>query len=364
MATQEKILERVRNMLARADHPNTPEAERELCYERAQILMTKHAIDEARLRAEQPENKRRKPVAYPISMDFSGNMEFLTKLQWMLVYIAEANRCRCVYDTYNKATLYGFQDDVDWVETLFTNCFYGFVSKINPRWNPTLGYDENVYNTKVAGWKWIEINAAARRNGGPDAEIYDEWGRRTGKMRSTLISAYRRHARLVGDDNPVTTQSFKAYRVSFGEGFLETLRQRLRKMKDVNDSVVSEMGAELVFVGDMDSVLQRMYADHPDLSPEARQAAADAARESARLAQEARDRMLSEMTDKQRRDFLAKEDRERARDEARWQRQYEQRRSLYEPSGERAGRAAAEKISLDRPGTGVRTEAATKKIGE
>lgn len=53
---------RVRALLARAEHPETPEAEAQACAAKAAELMMRHAIDEAALRARRGE--RPEPVVY------------------------------------------------------------------------------------------------------------------------------------------------------------------------------------------------------------------------------------------------------------------------------------------------------------
>jgi hypothetical protein len=53
---------RVRALLARAEHPETPDAEAQACAAKAAELMMRHAIDEAALRARRGE--RPEPVAY------------------------------------------------------------------------------------------------------------------------------------------------------------------------------------------------------------------------------------------------------------------------------------------------------------
>ncbi|MFB9837757.1 DUF2786 domain-containing protein, partial [Actinoallomurus acaciae] len=53
---------RVRALLARAEHPETPEAEAQACAAKAAELMMRHAIDEAALRARRGEGPE--PVVY------------------------------------------------------------------------------------------------------------------------------------------------------------------------------------------------------------------------------------------------------------------------------------------------------------
>src|SRR4051794_32450403 len=53
---------RVRALLSRAEHPETPEAEAQACAAKAAELMMRHAIDEAALRARRGE--RPEPVVY------------------------------------------------------------------------------------------------------------------------------------------------------------------------------------------------------------------------------------------------------------------------------------------------------------
>ena len=62
MSDDKKLMETVRLLLARAEHPNTPPEEADTALRRANALMARHAIDEALVRATQTARERRAPV--------------------------------------------------------------------------------------------------------------------------------------------------------------------------------------------------------------------------------------------------------------------------------------------------------------
>lgn len=383
MASNERILDRVQKLLNIAEHPNTPSAEAEVALAQAQSLITKHAIDEALLRQTQSTEQRRAPEKRDISFA-SGVGTIRPTLRTILQAVCRVNRCSVAL-VYAGATVYGASEDVAWVEMLMMSIHHQLLSKLNPKWDTSKSYDENVYNFKVAGFKWKEINTESIRNGGLDARVWAKqsgrvtdgrdystepngepiweplyswskesyrnvelthtsesgttwgtWEEVTDKISGKMISAYRRWAKKIGDDRPVATQSHEVYRLSYLDGFANEMLSRLWRMeqegKEAADSIP---GAALALVSFDQEVKAMFYADHPELDPEI-------IRQRMEAALQERAEKLAAMSEKERYEFLEREERDRRR--------AAKRIKYYSPdsSAQMRGSNAAKEVDLTR----------------
>jgi len=376
-------MEQIRLLLARAEHPTTPPEEASLSLDRANKLMQRHAIDEAILRVTMTDKEKRKPVVEKWTWAESYT-EFGPHLRSMLAKIAEFNRCRAVIQTNAPfgVTMVGMKDDVDWCQMLYTNCFLTFITKLEPKWDTSLPIEQNIYNFKVAGKVWHEIwvvmvttqfgipyesihFAYSQRSGRVPAIPY--WGSETmyrdmgapcephSKGYQYLFRAYKREAKRRGDTNVVETQRHGAYRESFARGFAEQIQYRLHMMEEAARGEVAEvMGAAVALRDSWEDIEAMFYDEFPNLHPDAvkkRQLEVQADTAARRLRErEHREAMLAAMTERQRAEFLEKEQRKLRRDQksnARYWEDYD-RRNATDHSGARLGRDAAKSVSLSR----------------
>jgi len=110
----DRILERVRGLLAKAESSEFPE-EAEAFMAKAQQLMSRHAIDEAIVGNGGTDHEPRL-VDVPIDNPYAGRKASL------LGAVASANRCEVVWNSHSRvATLIGYPTDVAAVDTLFTS---------------------------------------------------------------------------------------------------------------------------------------------------------------------------------------------------------------------------------------------------
>jgi hypothetical protein len=389
MARNIPILDRIRALIARAEHPETPAPEAEVALREANKLMTRHAVEAAELYASQSTSERRRPVkeTWHWLEDYS---EFSAFLRTMLGDIARHNRCRAVvsYARPWKVTVVGMREDVDWVQTLYTNCYLTFIGAVNPRWDKEASFDSNVYRHKVAGFTWIEtwwrmVDALGIRDEIPVGYTWPrvpctDWAAMArykelgiprppieGKT-STFVAAYRRYAKEIGDTSVLTTHLTEVYRRSFAKGFSDQISYRLYLMKC--DSDAETAGHELVLADVATAVNEAFYEEfpeyHPDMIRTKELIREQESLESQRREQERRDAMLNAMTPKKRAEFLEKEERARRRDresnERYWQR--EDAKIKYVDAGGRAGRKAADSVRLTRS-TDIDDTSATRRIG-
>ena len=353
MASTEKIMERVRALLAIAEHPNTPPEEADTALTQANKLILRHAIDEALLRAAQTEGERRAPLHKQFPMA-EGRTEFMPMLRTILNEMALANRCQAVFLGGMVVEIFGMDEDVRWVEMLYTSVYFQFLSKLNPKWDESLPFEQNVYNFKVAGYAWIKIDEAAVAHGHPTAvtrgykDIWGKWHNLV--ISSRMLNSYKKWAKKIGDTNAVSTNTHTKFRRAFAEGFQYRLADRLQKMSDENVQEADTIpGAALALVDTAEAVNKLFWEIYPQYSPEAAKERQRGAMERAAKARQQREDELNAMTEKQRYDFLEKEERERRRQARRNQKYWEQQdNNASSYAGTERGRKAADSVDLSR----------------
>jgi hypothetical protein len=118
--SDDRTLERVRKLLAHAEHPNTPPAEAEAMSEKAAALMARHAIDAAMLDAQQPQH------AVPEQRTIAVPAPYAMPKAVLLSQVGAAYRVRTVIGggaarSGRVCTLVGFRTDLEVTELLFTS---------------------------------------------------------------------------------------------------------------------------------------------------------------------------------------------------------------------------------------------------
>jgi hypothetical protein len=115
-----KVLDRVRKLLAKAEHPGTPVAEAQAFSAKASALMAAYAIDQALLEAGQPSSSV--PVVRQVDVDPPYAMPRAV----LLDRVARAHRVRVVIGPdagsgRRQCSMVGFPVDLEVVEVLFTS---------------------------------------------------------------------------------------------------------------------------------------------------------------------------------------------------------------------------------------------------
>jgi len=339
--TESKILDRVRALLAIAEHPNTTMHEADTALTQANRLMAKHAIDEAIVRAGQNASERRAPSRSKVSLSGSWN-EFMPSLRTILGEIAHANRCRVVLIGGREAELFGMDEDVRWVEMLYTSVYVQFLTKINPRWDAEKSYDENIYNFKVAGNKWEDIDYTAMMAG-------SESGRDKSGYYHKLVRAYRRHCKLIGDVNPVSTTSFKQFRAQFTNSFVAHLCRRIRAMAEDSAEEAAKVPGSALALADMsDSVRDAFEQAYPEFSREEQAKRDQASREARDIARIQEQKDFDEIGRAQKYDRLESEQRKERAAAKRNNKYWDEQDRKHQSSANARGRAAAASVDLSR----------------
>jgi hypothetical protein len=116
----QKVLGRVRKLLAKAEHPGTPVEEAQAFSAKASELMAAYAIDQALVDAAHPS------AATPIVREIEVDAPYAMPRAVLLDRVARAHRVRTVIGPdagsgRRRCTLVGFPVDLDIVEVLFTS---------------------------------------------------------------------------------------------------------------------------------------------------------------------------------------------------------------------------------------------------
>lgn len=113
----ERILAKVRSLLAKAESTNFPE-EAEALSAKAQELIARHALDAAAIQVTEEGSCRYRPEKRRVWFD----RPYVDGKSYLLQQVAEVNRCRAAFDDrLEYSLLVGFAADLDAIEMLFTS---------------------------------------------------------------------------------------------------------------------------------------------------------------------------------------------------------------------------------------------------
>lgn len=353
---EDKILDRVRALINKADDPAATEAERDTYLQKADSLMLKYAIDQALLDANKNDD-RRTPVSRRIRV-FDIDSPWDSKFQTILSEIGRSTRSNVATHYDGSVTVVGMGEDVDYFELLWTSVFLGFVSRLEPRWDNALGFDLNVYNLKMAGMKWSRIAEIANASNN-----YVPW-----PDGGLLIRAYKRHCKMIGETPIPHTQRNAAYRESFAEGYVRSVCSRLEGLREKAEESTRGSGAELALRSVEDVINEAFWNEFPHLRPlteEEREALRESLRARQAKEQEELAARLAAMTPRERRTYDREQERKRqknARENERyWRQSLKEMNSKHDSLGMQAGRKAGEQVDFyDSTGVGA---ASRKEIG-
>jgi len=257
------MIERISKILERANHPNTPDDERESALAMAEKLMSAHKIDQAAIRAQQVArglaDAGRRDVTH-VKMDFVPDWdEFRPVHEDSVSVLAKLVGVRMVFSGWDKIVVVGYQQDIDYFRLLWTSTMLAFSGKLFPEWNRGASARKNIRNWVEAGYKWDYIWSKAKENGQPfmrtvkgvEVEVPCPPAD-NGWMKRQLKKAYEE----TGEEKPQLTHGVKNYRHSYAMGFGAAFRDRVWQMILDRESAAraASSGAELVLKGDVDAI--------------------------------------------------------------------------------------------------------------
>jgi hypothetical protein len=263
----EGTMRRIQGLLRQAEDASITDEERQAFMEKADQLMAKHRLDRAILFASM--TKTQKVQGREVVVDTIKAVEF-TEFQGSLMRIRNAvykhSGCALEGSWYGDVKVVGYQEDIDYANMMFTSVHMEFIRRIFPAWNSALGFDENVYNLKSAGYSWSQV-----REFGLAKNARDRSGPLTAaNAGSKLRVAFKRHADKIGEvvlpgkQQPMNPQR---WRRNFADSFASTIASRLYVMDRSNKEVAGKEG-EIALRSDHDNVMERFWEEFPDKHPD------------------------------------------------------------------------------------------------
>jgi hypothetical protein len=259
---------KIQALLARADHPNTPEAEAASCRAMAETLMRKYRIDQEAALATDPGAAT--PIFHDIRVttyDVNASRDLERYYTQVLRSIVSHAGCMTTlrWEDGYVATICGYEGDVRYAEYLWTAALLMFSTRIDPRWDAALPEAENIWRLRNAGLERRVIADQA-------------WGRGAGKIAANRSKVQRIYVRECGLRNePVRAAGLgyktDAYREAYAESFADELNWRLRMARDAAD----REGGAIVMHGRADRIKEAFWGRFPNLRPQPPKAAPEGA---------------------------------------------------------------------------------------
>lgn len=267
---RDAILAKVRKLLERADHPGTPEAEAESARTMAESLMLKYRLDEAT--AVMKGDTSVTPMWKEVDLVVSGS-EFATFYHQLagtiMRHVGAEGVTSWKQDEEGRywtiLRWVGYSSDLTYGEMLLTACMMEFGKRLEPRYDPAQSDRDNIYAMRSAG---MERKRIAKIVYG-DWSTENEMKAKNRKVTKEFIAACEER----GEDHTVLTgrgNNVKTYRESYARGFVQTMHQRLWRMRTAQ----GETGSGLVLADRSERVKEAFYQKYPQYRPRPREEAA------------------------------------------------------------------------------------------
>lgn len=258
-ANLEKILGRIRKLLDRAEHANTPAGEADSCRAKAEHLMREYRIEEEQAIAQDPQ------VLAPVSrlIDVTASQEFgnqyFSMLSWICDHVGARLRGVWTWDetvraSVIKATLVGYDSDIRMAELLFTNARMAFTEHLEPKPDATLTDQVNAYRMRKAGIERNRIANALWKSAMDD-----------GTAHGKVAALYKAECMARGEDPALSGRGVNAklYRKEYAESFVHQIWRRLRAAREGADKI----GGLPALHGREARVNEAFYERFPEMRP-------------------------------------------------------------------------------------------------
>lgn len=231
MTNNDKMLERVRALLAKADSTNFPE-EADAFRAKADELMTAYAIEQWMIdEAQAGVNARPKPESRDIDTSWYWTNSRKDEL-WSLFHgLARHCRCKVIYwRGYNTTPVIGLPSDLDYFDMLFTHLMLQMAKGLEPKPDPARSMIDNLIRMKEAGMKWARIGELLYDIG----QLDEPYTRNTGVRFTKLYAdACREQGR------PQLRVAPSVYQRSYAMGFVNEVKTRLRNQAKLTEEKTS-----------------------------------------------------------------------------------------------------------------------------
>jgi hypothetical protein len=250
------MMRKVESLLARADHPNTPEAEAETARRMAETIMAKYKIEEEDLLARGDLKQDDLHVLFKEVHAYPMGTKYADVYRSLMSYAVHHAGCFGVWTGYDWATgnrimtIVGYEADIRYAEALYMGARLLFADRMEPKVDPSLSDKENVYRLRSAGMERRKV-----------AELMG-WVKGGAKV----TRLYKQACEERGEDAALTGRgtSVNDFKDAYTDAFKNEFWSRLWRARSAIDA---EVGGGLVLHGREDRIKEAAYQRWPELRP-------------------------------------------------------------------------------------------------
>lgn len=223
---------------------------------KAKALKDKYSIEEEELIAKDPTSVV--PVMMPVTV-VTRRSAYLQQYVNLYATVARHAGVRVHYDWKIGAQGYevvaetvGYEGDIRYAEMIFTAARMVFNERLEPKVNPALSEQENVYRLRSSGMERVRVADAM-------------WGNREKANLSKVGRLYKAECAKRGEEAALSGRGVTGavYREQYAEQFVSALRMRLRRAQDS----AGQYGGGLVLHGRGERVDEAFYDLYPQYKP-------------------------------------------------------------------------------------------------
>ena len=270
-------LRKVRALIERSEHPDTPAGEAASCRAKADAIMEKYAIQEWEA-LKSGGATGLKPDKIKIDIGEEDDL-FLDRMAHFVNIIANYCRSQSIWmkgsgrKGFRKeyCFIYGYQSDLRYFELLYTTLYLHLSGAMFPKPDPSLTMAENAYSFREAGLNWIDIAFAwgwyeVPREEGEARNVYvnretserASWARSVGRIKKAALEEYARRGETPIKIAPAASLN---YRYNAVDGYVARMEQRLREQMNQRG-----VGTEIILRDRSQNIAAAIAEDFPSLS--------------------------------------------------------------------------------------------------
>lgn len=250
------MMRKVEGLLARADHPNTPTAEADSARAMAERIMIKYKIEQEDLICRGEAVVNGLDILFKEVKVYRWDSPYGNVYQSLMAYAISHTGCYGVWtgrsiDGERVITIVGYEADIRYAEALFLSARLIFADRMEPKVDPNLSDEDNVYRLRSSG---LERRVVA-----------DMMGWVKGGAKVTRL--YKAACAKRGEEPVLTGQGMSVadYREGYAEAFKSEFWTRLWHARS---AIEKEMeGSGLVLHGRKERILEAAYTRWPELRP-------------------------------------------------------------------------------------------------
>jgi hypothetical protein len=251
----DKMMERIRNMLARADHPTANKHEADMCRQQAEKLMRQYKIAEEELIASGDAVVNGLDVLFRETPVYHVGSKYADVYRSLISYAITHTGCQGVFtgssiDGERMVTIVGYEADIRYAEALYNNARLLFADRMEPKVDPNLSDMENVYRLRSSG---LERRIVAERMG------WVKGGAKVTRLYKAACEARGEEPILTGQGTMVDD-----YIVGYCDGFKNEFWSNLWHARQAVDAVID---GGMVLHGREDRIKEAAYQRWPELRP-------------------------------------------------------------------------------------------------